>query len=54
MKPLLAHCQLGLAKASRESTGAADREERFRTAMAMYRESDMRYWMAKAEAARSV
>jgi lipopolysaccharide biosynthesis regulator YciM len=50
MRPLVAHCHLGLGKLYRR-TGELDRaQENLRTAATMYREMDMRFWLEKAEA----
>jgi len=53
MRPLVAHCHLGLARLHRQS-GDRDRgREHLRIATAMYREMEMPFWLeqAKAEAA---
>jgi tetratricopeptide (TPR) repeat protein len=50
MRPLVAHCHLGLGKLYR---GAGKREparEHLTTATTMYREMDMRFWLEQAEA----
>ena len=50
MRPLVAHCHLGLAKLYRR-TGKRERaREHLSTATAMYRDMDMRFWLAQAEA----
>ena len=50
MRPLVAHCHLGLGKLYRR-TGKRDvAQEHLTTATTMYREMDMRYWLAQAEA----
>jgi len=50
MRPLVAHCHLGLAKLYR-STGKRDQaQEHLTTATAMYREMDMDFWLKQAEA----
>ena len=50
MRPLLAHCHLGLGKLyPRVGKDAAARED-LRTATTMYREMDMRFWLEQAEA----
>ena len=53
MRPLVAHCNLGLGKLYR-CTGKRERaQEHFTTATTMYREMDMRVWLAQAEAERA-
>ena len=50
MRPLIAHCHLGLGKLHRR-TGKHDRaQQHLTTATTMYREMDMRFWLEKAEA----
>jgi class 3 adenylate cyclase/tetratricopeptide (TPR) repeat protein len=50
MRPLVAHCHLGLGKMHRRA-GKHDRaQEEFAIAMAMYREMEMAYWLERAEA----
>jgi hypothetical protein len=50
MRPLLAHCHLGLGKLYR-STGKRDQaQEHLSTAATMYREMGMRFWLEHAEA----
>jgi tetratricopeptide (TPR) repeat protein len=48
MRPLVAHCHLGLGKLYRRKREQA--EEHFTTATTMYREMGMTYWLEKAEA----
>jgi len=49
MRPLIAHCHLGLGKLYRR-TGQRERaQEHLITALTMYREMGMRYWLQKAE-----
>jgi hypothetical protein len=50
MRPLAAHCHLGLGKLYRRSSEPARAEEHLATAMAMYREMGMGFWLEKAEA----
>ena len=51
MRPLVAHCHLGLGKLHWR-TGNADRaREHLTTATTMYREMDMPFWLEQAEAA---
>ena len=50
MRPLVAHCHLGLAKLSR-LTGKRDQaQEHLTIATTMYRDMDMRFWLEQAEA----
>ena len=51
MRPLVAHCHLGLGKLYRRTGDQAKAEEHLTTAKAMYREMDMGFWLEKAEAA---
>jgi tetratricopeptide (TPR) repeat protein len=49
MRPLVAHCHLGLAKLS-ERTGDRDEAQNHLTAAtAMYRDMDMRFWLERVE-----
>jgi len=49
MRPLVAHCHLGLGKLSRR-TGQRERsQEHLTTATTMYREMGMTYWLEQAE-----
>jgi tetratricopeptide (TPR) repeat protein len=50
MRPLVAHCHFGLGKLYRRTGDPAKAEEHLGTAMAMYREMDMRFWLEQAEA----
>ncbi len=50
MRPLIAHCHLGLGKLSRRTGDRSKVEEHLTTAMTMYREMDMGFWLAQAEA----
>jgi tetratricopeptide (TPR) repeat protein len=49
MRPLVAHCHLGLAKLSRRTGKPEQAREHLASATARYRETDMRYWLAQAE-----
>jgi hypothetical protein len=49
MRPLVAHCHLGLGLASRRQREEARRH--VTTAASMYREMDMRFWSRQADAA---
>ena len=51
MRPLVAHCHLGLGKLYRRTGDGAKAEEHLTTARAMYREMDMGFYLAQAEAA---
>jgi class 3 adenylate cyclase/tetratricopeptide (TPR) repeat protein len=50
MRPLVAHCYLGLGKLYRHTGKRAQAEERVATATTMYRDMGMTYWLEKAEA----
>ncbi len=50
MRPLVAHCHLGLGKLYRRTGDRAKAEEHLTTATTMYREMDMGFWLEKAEA----
>ena len=50
MRPLVAHCQLGLGKLYRRMGKRDQAQEHLTTAIAMYREMDMRFWPEQAEA----
>jgi class 3 adenylate cyclase/tetratricopeptide (TPR) repeat protein len=49
MRPLVAHCHLGLGKLYRRTGDRAKAGEHLTTARAMYREMDMGFWLEKAE-----
>jgi tetratricopeptide (TPR) repeat protein len=49
-RPLAAHCHLGLGKLYRRTDKRGQAQEQLTTAMAMYREMGMTYWLEKAEA----
>jgi hypothetical protein len=51
MRPLVAHCHLGLAKLYRRAGKREETQEHLTTAMTMYREMDMRFYLEQAEAA---
>ena len=51
LRPLLAHCHLGLGKLYRRTGDRAKASEHLNTATTMYREMDMGFWLAKADAA---
>ena len=50
MRPLAAHCHLGLGKLSRRTGDGVKAQEHLTTAATMYREMDMGFWLEKAEA----
>jgi len=52
MRPLIAHCHLGLGKLYRRSGKRDQAGGHIATATTMYREMDMRFWLEQAEAAR--
>jgi tetratricopeptide (TPR) repeat protein len=50
MRPLAAHCHLGLGRVHRHAGRKEGAREHFTTAATMYREMDMGSWLEKAEA----
>jgi tetratricopeptide (TPR) repeat protein len=50
MRPLIAHCHLGLGKLYRRTGERQEAKEHLTTATSMYREMDMRFWLEQAEA----
>jgi hypothetical protein len=50
MRPLVAHCHLGLGKLYRRTGKSEPAQEYLTTATTMYREMDMRFWLEQAEA----
>jgi len=50
MRPLVAHCRLGLGKLYRRTGKREQAHEHLITATTMYREMDMRFWLEQAEA----
>jgi len=50
MRPLVAHCHLGLGKLCRRTGKREQAQEHLTTATTMYREMDMPFWLAQAEA----
>jgi hypothetical protein len=50
MRPLTAHCHLGLGKLSRRTGKREQAREHLTAATTMYREMDMRFWLEQAEA----
>jgi tetratricopeptide (TPR) repeat protein len=49
MLPLVAHCHLGLGKLYARTGKGSESDEHLATAMAMYREMGMTYWLEQAE-----
>ena len=49
MRPLVAHCHLGLGKLYRRAGDRLKTPEHLITADSMYREMDMGFWLAQAE-----
>jgi hypothetical protein len=49
MRPLVAHCHLGLAKLYRRTGTRSKAEDHLATAAAMYLEMGMSFWLEKAE-----
>jgi hypothetical protein len=50
MRPLVAHCHLGLGKLYRRIGKRQEVQDHLTTATTMYREMGMTYWMQKADA----
>ena len=50
MRPLIAHCHLGLGKLYRRTGKRDQAREHLTTATTMYREMGMRFWLEQAEA----
>jgi class 3 adenylate cyclase/tetratricopeptide (TPR) repeat protein len=50
LKPLVAHCHLGLGELYRRTGDHAKAHEHLTAATTMYREMDMRFWLERAEA----
>ena len=51
MRPLVAHCHLGLATLYRRTGKREQLQEHLTTATTIYREMDMRFWLEQAETA---
>ena len=51
MRPLVAHCQLGLGRLDRRADRPEQAQEHLATAAAMYGEMGMTYWLEQADAA---
>jgi tetratricopeptide (TPR) repeat protein len=50
MRPLVAHCHLGLGKLHRRTGNRGQAQEHLTTATLTYREMDMAYWLEQAAA----
>jgi class 3 adenylate cyclase/tetratricopeptide (TPR) repeat protein len=50
MRPLVAHCHLGLGRLYRRTGQPEQAQEHLSTATTMYREMDMRFWLEQGEA----
>ena len=50
MRPLVAHCHLGLGSSPGARASPSRPSERLTTATTMYREMGMTYWLEQAEA----
>ena len=50
MRPLVAHCHLGLGELYQHTGKREQAQEHLTTATTMYREMDMQFWLEKAEA----
>jgi len=50
MRPLVAHCHLGLGKLYRRTGKRDEAQKHLTTATTMHREMDMTYWLEQAEA----
>jgi tetratricopeptide (TPR) repeat protein len=50
MRPLVAHCHLGLGRLYQRTGEREQAREHLTTATTMYREMDMRFWFDEAEA----
>ena len=49
MRPLVAHCHLGLSKLYGQTNKREQSREHFTTAAKMYREMDMQFWLEQAK-----
>jgi tetratricopeptide (TPR) repeat protein len=49
MRPLVAHCQLGLARLYQRPGKQQEAQEHLTIAATMYREMDMRFWLEQAQ-----
>jgi hypothetical protein len=53
MRPLVAHCHLGLAGLNQRTGAREQAHEHLTTATTMYREMRMTYWLEKTETTES-
>ena len=51
MRPLVAHCHLGLGTLHRRAGDQTKAQEHLTTAATLYREMGMTFWLEKADAA---
>jgi putative ABC transport system substrate-binding protein len=49
MRPLVAHCHLGPGRLARQTGARARSAEHLATAVALYRDMHMRFWLSQAE-----
>jgi tetratricopeptide (TPR) repeat protein len=49
MRPLIAHCHLGLGKLYRRTTNRPTAQEHLTTAISMYRDMNMGHWLEETE-----
>jgi hypothetical protein len=49
MRPLVAHCHLGLGRLYRRTSNPEQAQDHLTTATAMYGEMDMRFWLAQTQ-----
>jgi uncharacterized protein HemY len=49
MRPLVAHCHLGLGRLDYRTDKHEQAQEHLTTAITMYREMDMRFWLERVE-----
>jgi len=54
MRPLVAHCHLGLAKLSQQIGERDEARKHLSAARAMYRDMDMRFWLEQVESEKGV
>ena len=50
MRPVVAHCDLGLGKLYRRTGKLQEAQEHLTTKTTVYRDMDMRFWLGPAEA----
>jgi hypothetical protein len=50
MRPVVAHCHLGLGQVYQHMGKRTDAQEHFTAAMTMYREMDMSFWLERVQA----